>query len=113
MEKKKFKKLNEDERRAKLFLAIVLKSKGKIAEDTILDTVNKLDISQQFRLKEYTNSKEFFRNTGVDDFNIDEGYIHVDYEELIISIFVPDIASFQVSKRIEYVLENFNIKKSN
>lgn len=113
MKKKMFKDLQEDERRAKLFLALVLKTKGKISEEEITNTVNNINIDSQYRINTYENSKEFARKLELSDFDVEIPMIIVNDELLTIEIYLPEGEAYMISKRVQYILDNFDIKKKN
>lgn len=112
MKKKMFKNLQEDERRAKLFLALVLKTKGKISEEEITNTVNAINVDNQYRINVYESSKEFAKNANLPDFDIESSVIYINEEKLTIEIYLPEGEAYMISKRVQYILDNFDIKKN-
>lgn len=111
MKKKMFKDLQEDERRGKLFLALVLKTKGKISEAELTNIVNTIDIDKQYRINTYDNSKEFARNVKISDFDVETHVIDINDDDLTINIYLPEGEAYMISKRVQYILDNFDIKR--
>lgn len=113
MKKRMFKNLQEDEKRAKLLLALVLKTKGRVEESELEDLVNNIDVDNQFRINTYTNSKEFQKKTNLEDFEVDRWQIYINDSESTINIYLPEGEGYMISKRVQYILDNFNVKRSN